>query len=60
MASRVIGTTNYTGIRRAVGGGTGVYRVERKITDTMSDGHHGQTALMDLKTAAKATSILPA
>lgn len=50
MPSRVIGTTNYTGIRRAVGGGTGVYGVERKITDTMSDGHRGQTGLMDLKT----------
>jgi hypothetical protein len=50
VPSRVIGTTNYPGIRSALAGGTGVYGVEQKITNTMSDDHHGQTGLMDLKT----------
>jgi hypothetical protein len=32
------------------GGGEGVYGLQRKITSIMSDGHRGQTGLMDLKT----------
>lgn len=35
---------------RGLGGGKGVYGLQRKITSIMSDGHRGKAGLMDLET----------